>query len=646
MVMAWLLQSVSQEITASIMFQDSARDMWHDLHERFNQGNGPRIFQLQTSVHSIKQGDSDVNTYFTRLKALWDELKEFQPIVPCSCGCTCGAVERLLGYYTRDQILQFLTGLNDSYNPIRAQILLYDLLSPLSKVFSMIVLEERQRCLGNPASLIAAAVVPNHSTKPPLSRSKKPRPSCSHCLKPGHLVQKKNFLHGFPPGYGAKRRQEEASKPTIHQVLASLVAAPISGKQPLFSQNELSQQLISLLSQQLLNSSPSGDTQPIASQISGNPVDFLWIVDSGATHHAPTQTSKIGIAKKIGKLFFFEQDSCWVQSVQSDFSIHSCTEMDQWHCRLGHPSLSITQSINKTLFVSDKAYDNMCSICHLAKQKCLPFISHNNMSSAPFDLVHLDIWGPFHVISIEGYKYFLTIVDDHSRFTWVYMLKAKSDVQVIIPQFFSLIATQFSATIKVVRCDNAKELNLTSFYVTRGIDQFHSCVDRPQQNSVVERKHQHILNMAWSLLFQSHLSLPYWSYLINMAVYLINTTPSLLLKKKTTFELLYNKLPSYDHLRCFGCLAYASTLDRSRHKFSPRSKACIFIGYLHGMKAYTLLDIESQQIFHSRDVIFYENIFPLKHDQSNVANDQLLLSKMFLAGSHSSPESQPSLQEI
>ncbi|XP_062093821.1 uncharacterized protein LOC133799845 [Humulus lupulus] len=132
-VMAWLLQSVSQEIAAIIMFQDSARYMWHDLHERFNQGNGPRIFQLQTSVHSIKQGDSDVNTYFTRLKALWDELKEFQPIVPCSCGYTCGVIERLLGYYTRDQILQFLIGLNDSYNPIRAQILLYDPLPPLSR---------------------------------------------------------------------------------------------------------------------------------------------------------------------------------------------------------------------------------------------------------------------------------------------------------------------------------------------------------------------------------------------------------------------------------------------------------------------------------------------------------------------------------
>ena len=55
------------------------------------------------------------------------------------------------------------------------------------------------------------------------------------------------------------------------------------------------------------------------------------------------------------------------------------------------------------------------------------------MANSPFELLHLDIWGPFHTLSIEGYKYFLTIVDDHSRFTWVYMLKSKSDAQIIIP---------------------------------------------------------------------------------------------------------------------------------------------------------------------------------------------------------------------
>ncbi|XP_062085311.1 uncharacterized protein LOC133791396 [Humulus lupulus] len=243
MVMVWILQSVSREIAASIMFQDSATTMWDDLHEWFNQGNGPRIFQLQTSVHTIKQGDSDVNSYFTHLKTIWDELIEFQPIVPCSCGCKCGDVERLLGYYHRDQILQFLAGLNDSYTPVQAQILLCDPLPYLSKVFSMVALEERQRSLGHSTPFIAAGGVSNTSTKPPTSRSKKLRPMYSHCLKSGHLVEKCFFLHGFPPGYGDKRRQDDALKPSVHQASASPVFASILGKLPLLSQTELSQRL-------------------------------------------------------------------------------------------------------------------------------------------------------------------------------------------------------------------------------------------------------------------------------------------------------------------------------------------------------------------------------------------------------------------
>ena len=74
---------------------------------------------------------------------------------------------------------------------------------------------------------------------------------------------------------------------------------------------------------------------------------------------------------------------------------------------------------------SDKA---TCSdICHFAKRKRLSFPSSTHVSHCLFDLVHCDLWGPFSVPTIKGYKYFLTIMDDYSRCAWVYLLKSKSE---------------------------------------------------------------------------------------------------------------------------------------------------------------------------------------------------------------------------
>ncbi|XP_060959157.1 uncharacterized protein LOC133030435 [Cannabis sativa] len=191
MVMSWLINSVSSEIAQSIMYFDLATEMWNDLAERFNEGNGPRIFQLQNQITRLQQGDNSVSAYFTKLKSLWDELKEFQPITTC----TCGAMKVFLDCYNQNQVLQFLTGLNESFASVRAQILLIEPIPNLSRVFAMIIQEERQRSLGSTEQIpLAAAAGPSNP-----SRAKKPRPSCSNCGKPGHLNDKCYFLHDFPP---------------------------------------------------------------------------------------------------------------------------------------------------------------------------------------------------------------------------------------------------------------------------------------------------------------------------------------------------------------------------------------------------------------------------------------------------------------
>jgi len=232
------------------------------------------------------------------------------------------------------------------------------------------------------------------------------------------------------------------------------------------------------------------------------------------------------------------------------------------------------------------------------------------MSENKFDLIHIDTWGPFATPTTEGYKYFLTIVDDYSRATWVYLMKAKNDVLQIFPDFLTMVETQYGTLVKAVRSDNAPELRFEALYKAKGIISYHSCPETPQQNSVVERKHQHILNVARALMFEANMPLEFWGDCILSAVFLINRLPTPLLSNKSPFELLHLKVPDYTSLKVFGCLCYESTSPQQRHKFAPRARACVFLGYPSGYKGYKLLNLETNTIHISRHVVFYETVFP------------------------------------
>ena len=302
----------------------------------------------------------------------------------------------------------------------------------------------------------------------------------------------------------------------------------------------------------------------------------------------------IGIGREVSKLYFLDIESLSSSPGINPPIILSSISSSIWHKRLGHLSFSKLQSMNSSLSLSNQNENNdsHCHVCHLSKQEHLPFVSHQNKSENPFDLLHNDTWGAFSTPTHDGFRYFLTIVNDCSRATWVYLLKPKSDVLTIFPNFIEMVERQFNTKVKGVRSDNAQELKFTSFYQSKGILSFHSCPETPQQNSMVDRKHQHILNVARSLLFQSHIPLAYWDDCILTAVHLINRIPSPVLEDKSPFAIFTKKSPDFDQLKIFGCLCYASTSIKNIHKFSPRACACAFLGYPTGVKGYKLLDIK------------------------------------------------------
>lgn len=132
----------------------------------------------------------------------------------------------------------------------------------------------------------------------------------------------------------------------------------------------------------------------------------------------------------------------------------------------------------------------------------------------------------------------------------------------------------------------------------------------PQQNGVLEKKHKHLFQIVRALIFQSHLPKNFWGEPFLFATYIINRLPTTSVNWRTSFELHFGYPPSYTSLRYFGCLCYAINIIPHKDKFDHRAIKCVFLGFNVGQKAYKLYDIQSKKIIVSREVTFYENIFP------------------------------------
>jgi len=184
----------------------------------------------------------------------------------------------------------------------------------------------------------------------------------------------------------------------------------------------------------------------------------------------------------------------------------------------------------------------ICQVCHHAKQHREPFPARSSCTSHIFEIIHVDLWGPYPHSTYNGYKYFLTIVDDYSRATLTHLLATKSNAFPIFKSFVAFVHTHFHTSIQVVRFDNGLEFCDTSaiaFYASLGIKHQTSCTGTPQQNRVVERKHKNLFETARALSFQSQIPIQFWGESPLTATYLINRMPSSLLGYKTPYEILH-----------------------------------------------------------------------------------------------------------
>ncbi|KAL5570625.1 hypothetical protein UlMin_027200 [Ulmus minor] len=232
MVISWILNSISKEISASVMFASSAREIWLDLKDRFQQKNGPRIFQLRRELMNLRQDQNSVSIYFTKLKTIWEELSNYCP--NCSCGkCSYGGVKHLNEHHQMEHIMKTNPS-SDSNNS--------------TGTMAFAVKTEVVKTGGSNSQRF------QNSNFNASKNQKRDRPYCTHCKILGHTMDRCYKIHGYPPGY--KFKINNNSNAAAHQVSTSNDRPDQSSPFGSFVQNMSSnqyQQLMSLFSTHLTN---------------------------------------------------------------------------------------------------------------------------------------------------------------------------------------------------------------------------------------------------------------------------------------------------------------------------------------------------------------------------------------------------------
>lgn len=139
----------------------------------------------------------------------------------------------------------------------------------------------------------------------------------------------------------------------------------------------------------------------------------------------------------------------------------------------------------------------------MSKSSHLPFQLNNEISSVLLNKIHCDLWGPAPISSCQNFKYYVSFIDDYSRFTWLFPLRKKSDFFQSFQKFQKLVENQFDRNIKIFQSDGGGEFQSLAFKThlqQYGIHHQLSCPHTPQQNRVAERKHRHIVEIYMLIL--------------------------------------------------------------------------------------------------------------------------------------------------
>jgi transposase InsO family protein len=200
-----------------------------------------------------------------------------------------------------------------------------------------------------------------------------------------------------------------------------------------------------------------------------------------------------------------------------------------WHERLGHLNMARLKDLDAMvngMNLKEVPLHHVCEACIEGKHQRTSFPKDETTRASKFlELVHSDVCGPMKTTSHGGTRYFVTFIDDFSRKTHVYLLRAKGEVFDKFKEYKALVENQIDMKIKTLKLDNKGEFvskKFDNFLHECGIQRQTSAPYTPQQNGVAERANSTILECARSMIRAQGLDLKFWVEAVNTAVYIKN----------------------------------------------------------------------------------------------------------------------------
>lgn len=296
-----------------------------------------------------------------------------------------------------------------------------------------------------------------------------------------------------------------------------------------------------------------------------------------------------------GNLFIFQ-----CKLVNNEESM--VAQEDLWHLRLGHVNRRGLQLLN--LPFSEK----VCDSCQKGKAVRKPFKSQElPRSKRVGELLFADVWGPADPPTLDNEKYYLSILDDFSHFTSVYLMKEKSEAEGHLINYIQSLRTK-GFRVQRLRTDRGGEFkssNFQKFCLENGISQEFTAGYTPQQCGAAERLNLTLLNKVRAMFCDSNLPKYLWGEAIRTAAYQLNRSPSNAIQGRIPAEIFLGKR-DLSRLRVFGSKAWYLLLPKG-NKLEPRGRAARMVGYSGA--GYRLWDPMKNSVVISRDVNFDEGDF-------------------------------------